>query len=289
VHEELLRRVVAGGEQERGPVDAVEAEDVLPEQMPDLGPEALEVLAGRVAEGAPVVDERVGPDVGDLLRIPRDRHAPGLRRPADREVAEAAPDEAARLVGAEPRQDEVGARVVERQQPLLVGREAEEPVPLLEPRGLDAVVGALPVDELLGALERLAAVAVEAGVHVLVDVVPAVVPDPQQEVLDEALVPLIARADEEVVLRVQAPGQLSPGRDDAIRVLLRRQPLLRGDARHLVGMLVHPGQEEGLVAALPVVPREDVRRDRRVSVADVRRRVHVVDGCRHVEAHPWKW
>ena len=44
VHEELAGRLVAGREQQRRPVDAVETEDVLAEEM-HRGPEPLEVLA----------------------------------------------------------------------------------------------------------------------------------------------------------------------------------------------------------------------------------------------------
>ena len=139
------------------------------------------------------------------------------------------------------------------------------------------------VHQLFLGLELLAAVAVQAGVDVLVDV--AVVVDPLQEVLDVALVALIAGADEEVVDRVEASRQLLPGADDGVGVRLRLEPLLRGDARDLVRMLVHARQEEGLVSTLPVMAREDVRRDRRVGVAQRRRRVYVVDRCRHVEAH----
>ena len=46
--EQLLRHLVAGREQERGPEDAVEAEDVLAEQVVDVRPELLaQVLARR--------------------------------------------------------------------------------------------------------------------------------------------------------------------------------------------------------------------------------------------------
>ena len=68
------------------------------------------------------------------------------------------------------RQHEVGPFVVEREQPILVGREAEEVVLLLDPLGLDVVLGALSVDELRLGLERLTTDAVEARVDVLVDV-----------------------------------------------------------------------------------------------------------------------
>ena len=205
---------------------------------------------------------------------------------ADREVAQAAGDEAPRLVRPEAGQDEVGPLVVEREQLVLVGGELEEPVLLLDPLRLDAMVGALAVDELVLVLEGLAADAVEPGVDVLVDV--AVVVDALQEVLDEALVALIGRSDEVVDRRVDAGGKLLPGADDLIDVLLRREPLLGSHPRHLVCVLVDPGEEERLLAALAVMAHEDVGRDRRVRVADVRRRVDVVDrGCQ-VEAHSYR-
>ena len=181
------------------------------------------------------------------------------------------------------RQDEVGTRVVELEQPVLIGGEPEEPVLLLQPLGHGAVVGALAVDELGLRLERLAADAVEAGIDVLVDV--AVVVDPLQEVLDEGLMTVIRRPDEEVDRRVDALGQLLPGDDDLVDVLLGREPLLLGHARNLVGVLVDPRQEVGALAPLPVMAHEDVADDGRVRVTDMRRRVHVVDGCRQVEAH----
>ena len=286
MHEELLRRFLARRQQERRPVHAVKAQNVLGEQV-HRRPEALEVLTRRVAQRAAVVDERISPDVRDLLRIPRDRHAPRLRRSTDREVAQSAGDEAPRFVVAVTRQDEVGTFVVELEEPVLVGGEPEEPVLLFEPLGLGAVVGAPAVDELGLRLESFAADAVPAGIHVLVDI--PVVVDPLEEPLDEALVPFIARPDEEVVDDVQAPGQLLPRSDDPVCVLLGLESLLRRHARHLVGVLVHARQEVGLVPTLAVMPREDVRRDRRVRVSQRRRRVHVVDRCRHVEAHRCPW
>ena len=183
--EDLPRRLVPGREQHRRPVDAVEAEDVLREEVPRR-PEA-EIGAGRVRQRAEVVDRvhlprRRRPDPG-----PTGSGSPRLRRAADREVPQAACDEALRLVGAGAGQDEIRPLVVQLEEAILVGGEAEEPVLLLQPLGLDAVVGALAVDELVLGLERLAADAVEAGVDVLVDV--AVVVDPLEELLDEALCP----------------------------------------------------------------------------------------------------
>ena len=164
----------------------------------------------------------------------------------------------------------------------LEGRQPEEPVALLDPLRLRVVLGALAVDEIGLGLERLAADAVQPGVHVLVDV--PVVVQLLQEPLHEALVLLVARADEEVVRRIEALRELTPDDRDLVGVLLRRQALLRCDARHLRGVLVDPGQEERFDATLALVAGQDVRRDRRVRMPDVRGRVHVVDRCGDVVA-----
>ena len=73
---------VAGREEQRRPVDAVKPEDVLGDQMPDVGPVTLaQILAGlSVRQRAEVVDERVDPDVDDLVLIPRNRDTPTAGR-----------------------------------------------------------------------------------------------------------------------------------------------------------------------------------------------------------------
>jgi hypothetical protein len=261
----------------------VETEDVLADQVSDVRPVPLgQVLALLgVRERAQVVDQRVDPDVHDLVGVPRDRDAPRLSGTAQAEVLQPARDEAPRLVVPEPRQHEVGSLVVEPEQLVLVGREAEEPVSLLDPLGHGAVVGTLAVHELRLGLEGLAAHAVETGVDVLVDV--PVVVDPLDEVLDEADVPLVGRADEEVDVSADSWRQLPPHLGDAVDVLLRLDALLHRDAVHARRMLVGPREEERVLAALATVSDQDVGRDRRVRVPDVRRRVHVVDRCRQIE------
>ena len=70
MHEHLVRDAVPGRHQHRRPEDAVEADDVLADDVAGGGPIAVaKVLAGaRVGERAQAVDERIGPDVGHLLR-----------------------------------------------------------------------------------------------------------------------------------------------------------------------------------------------------------------------------
>ena len=217
-----------------------------------------------------------------MILVPRQRDSPGLTGATDREVLEALLDEAPRLVGAEAGQDEVRPLLVEREQPVLVGREPEEVVLLLDVLDV-SVIRALAVDKVGLRLERLTADAVEPRVDALVDV--TVVVDPLEEVANESLVPLVRRPDEEVRLRADPTRELSPDLGDTIDVLLRPEAFRLGDTEHLRRMLVHSGEEERLGAALALVPDDDVGRDRRVRVPDVRRRVHVVDRCRQVEAH----
>src|SRR5207248_6567579 len=53
-----------------------------------------------------------------------------------------------------------------------------------------------------------------------------------------------------------------------------------------LAVLVGPGEEEDILPALAHVPRQDVRRDRRVRVPEMRLGVHVVDRCGDVVGHP---
>jgi hypothetical protein len=88
-----------------------------------------------------------------------------------------------------------GVLVVEGEQPVLIGGKTEEVVLLLDPLRRDPVLRTLAVDELRLGVEGLAAAAVEPRVDAFVNL--ARVVDPLQELLYEAFVALVGRADEE--------------------------------------------------------------------------------------------
>jgi hypothetical protein len=181
---------------------------------------------------------------------------------------------------------ELGLLVVQPEQLLLEGRQAEKPVALLDPFGPGPMLRAQPVGrELLLGLELLAADAVQARVRVLVDM--AVVVNPLDELLDETVMSLIGGANEEVGTRADPGGKRTPILlDEPIDERLRVDTGLFGRPHVLRSVLVRPGQKERLVSALLPMPDEDVRRDRRVRVPDVRARVHVVDRrCQVVARH----
>ena len=283
---DVLGRLDLGGEQERRPVDGVELEDVLGDDVQARRPEALgEVLAlARVGERRVVVEEGVPPDVDDLVGVPRHRHAPGELRARERDVLEPAADERERLVAAKIRADEVGPFGVQPLERLLERAQPEEPVLLALPEQRDLVDRAGVVGAALGlALEVGAARAVPALVQALVDV--AVVVDALDDLLHLRHVLGVGGADEEVVGGVDPPGQLAKPWRVGVDQVPGGDALRLGRQHHRLAVLVGPGEEEDVLAALAHVPGEHVGGDRRVGVAEVRLGVYVVDRGGDVVAH----
>jgi hypothetical protein len=134
------------GQQQGRPVDAVEADDLLADQVVHRRPPRLEAgLVAAEADGGGVVDEGVVPDVEDVAGGPRHGHAPVDGGAGDRHVVEALADEAEHLVALRLGLDGVGVTLDPREQPVLVPAEAEEPVVL--PEGddrLEVWIGQLP-------------------------------------------------------------------------------------------------------------------------------------------------
>jgi hypothetical protein len=240
------------------------------------------VVVTAVADRREVVDQRVVPDVEDVVLVPGHRHAPGDRGSGDRDVAQAALDERVGLVALGLGGDEVGVRGVVLEQTVLEGAEPEEPVLLLHLDQRPAVDRAVPVDARLGREVVLTAHAVEALVHVLVDV--AVLVDGGEELLDALVVARLGRADEVVVADVEDVPGLLESRGRGVRPVTGRHVVLGRRVGHLLAVLVGAGEELGLVADQPVPTGHGVGVDGAVGVAHVRGVVHVVDRGGDVEA-----
>ncbi len=188
VGEDLSRQRQPGRHQHRRPQGAVEPGDVLADDVDvrrPVGPESL--VVGAVADGGDVVQQGVEPDVDRLLLVERDRDSPGEPLAADRDVLEAGLTRLDDLVAAALGLDELGVGLVVGEQAVAERGEAEEVVLLLDdPQRRVRVVRAAPAagldlldrlelaavggDGLLGGLELLAALAVQALVRRLVDV-----------------------------------------------------------------------------------------------------------------------
>src|SRR5581483_9993178 len=288
VDEHLPRQLDARGHQHRRPVDAVEAADVLADDVHVARPPLLELrLVGAEAHAGDVVDERVEPHVHGVVGIPRPRHTPFDPPPArDADVLQPAVEPPEDLVAPDLRDGEVRSLLEQLAQLLLVLREPEEEVLLLHALhgiGVVRMELAAAVDEVRLLVERLAADAVQTLVRAEIDVV---VRDPAaHELLDAGDVIGVRRADEPVVRDVPGVRHLPELRgvlvDERARVDARR---LRG-LHVLRAVLVGPGEEEDLAAALALEPGERVRPGELVRVVEPGTVVHVGDGGRDVELH----
>ncbi len=261
----------------------MEARDVFADHVQRRGPPSPERRAIVIAEPQrrDVVDERVEPDVHHALRVERQRDAPGLPCAADGDVVETALDDVQDFVAPDVWLQELGMLRVVVEERLLVLREAEEVVLLLDPVGLRAMHRAEAVDEVLLLLEGLAGVAVPAFVVPLVDVAGG--PDALDQRGHADTMALLRGPDEVVERHVEPLPDLAELRLHPIAVGLRVEALLLRAAEHVQRVLVVAHQEVGVDARQPLVARDDVGGDLLVRRAEVRPAVHVVDGGRDVE------
>ncbi len=290
VAEDTAGRLLAERHEHGRPDDRVEAEDVLAHEV-RRGPTAAEPLVvDAVADGRDVVHQRLEPHVDHVALVPRDRDAPVEAGARDRQVLEAPADEREDLVARALGLDEVGALLVEREQPLAEVAHAEEVVLLLEQLdglrmdGADelALERTRALEEVGGLLVLLAADAVVALVLARVDE-PGVV-EALQEDLDALLVAGVRGADEVVVGDVDGLEQRLPALgDEAVGAGLGGGVVRRGGAEDLLPVLVGAREEPGVVAALAVPAGEHVGGDLGVRVPDVRDVVHVEDRRGDVE------
>ena len=66
----------AGGLQHGRPINPVRFQNVLGHDVLGVGPEFLEAVTVREIQGRHIIEKRVEPDVGDIVRVERKRDAP---------------------------------------------------------------------------------------------------------------------------------------------------------------------------------------------------------------------
>ena len=132
VHPHTLRQRQPRGVKHSGPQYAVKPRDVLADDMHLRGPRDRTRPDIGESRRREVARQGVEPDVDHLMASASigewERNSPIQRRPRDRDVVEAAPDERHDLVAASLGLDELRARVQKRREELLECAEAEEPV-----------------------------------------------------------------------------------------------------------------------------------------------------------------
>ena len=228
-----------------------------------------------------VVDQSVEPDVDDAAGIAGQRDPPRLAGAADRDVLEPGLDQTQDLVAAGLGLDESGISREVREQRILVGRQAEEVVLLLDPVHR-AVQRTLTVDEISFLLERFAADAVPALVEAFVDI--PFCGDAADEFLHPGLVPRLGRPDEIVVRNVEQIPRRPEFGFHAIAVRQGIHALFSGFAEDVLGVLVVAHDEQRLDTAEPFVTGDRVGGDLFVGGPEMRATIHIIDRRREVEA-----
>src|SRR5207247_2114349 len=175
----------------------------------DVRPEFLEARISGPAERRHVVEQRIEPDVGDVLVVEGELDPPleARLRPADRQILQWVPQEAEDLVAIPFRPDEVGVALDVVDEPRLILRHLEEVVLLLDPLEGPEVVRAFAVDDFLLGVEPLAAEAVVTAIRAEIDL--ARIPQLLEDCLDDLLVPALRRPDVVAVLDAEGAPRLA--------------------------------------------------------------------------------
>ncbi len=202
----------------------------------------------------------------------------------DRKGLQAALDEAQDLVAARRRHDEAGILLVELQQRLLPGGQAEEIAGFLHPLHRRAGRRQLFAVRLLGQFglgeERLVAHRIPALIAAEIDVPPLLQALPQR--LGRRQMARFGGADEVVVGELHRLGEIAEIPRHRIGERLRLHARGGGGFFDLLTVFVGAGKETHVVSVQPHEPRQGVAGDRGVGMADVRLIVHVIDRRRDV-------
>ena len=269
--------------------------DVLANDMGISGPPMFNpARVIRKASRREVIRQGIKPHVEDVIRVARHGNAPRLavnhartsHRPRYRKIPKSTVQEAPDLTRPYVGDDEVGMRVEMREQTIRVPRQGEEVVLLLQILGGDGlVVRAATGRRQVGYLvKRVAVMAVIPGVETLVHI--AGLKCPAEQFLRRPCVILVNRRTDEPVRRHRdtRPGTTERG-VHVIDPLAHAHSIGVGGLRDVLAVLIQTHAEEGLIPAQPVVPGNHISGNLLVGMADVWRRIRVVDRGGDVVLH----
>ena len=270
--EYLLGKRLAQRHEENGPVDGVEADDVLADQVEIRRPEIfilLVVVPVRiVATEGDVVGQRIEPHIHHMLGIKFYRDAPCEGGAGYAQVLKAGLQEIVDhlvLPGFRLNEFRVLLNIVE--QPIGIFAHTEEICLFFCILNLMAAVRAFAILELTFSPETFTGSAVLALIGSLVDV--ALIIEPLEDLLHLFHVLRIRSADELVVSGVHQIPDAADFSGYTIHILLR------GDAGsfslflNLLAMLIRSGLEVYLITGHALIPGDGIGKHDLVSVADV--------------------
>ncbi len=300
VGEDLAWERGAQGVEHDGPVDGVELDDVLADDMEIGGPEVGAVGGGRTVMGAEsgqgdgiaegcgdgeVIGEGVEPHVGDPFRGEGKRDSPGKTAggPGDAEVFETfGAEEAEDFVSADAGFDEGGIGFDMCDEPVLVTGHAE--VPILFEQGNDLaparIPGAIGIAVLLGQ-EGFFPDGIPTFVGLAIDV--ALVMEFGEHRGDDIAMSLLGGADEVVMGKPESHGQFPPLEGEGIAIGLGITAFGGGGLLDLLSVFVQTGEKEDGFAEAAMRAGDDIGDHLFVGVPEMRRPVGVIDGGGQIE------
>ena len=278
--EHLFGQRFAQGHEDDGPVNRVEAHDILADDVQRGGPVTVikgTAAVGMIAEAGDVVAQGVQPDVSDVARVEFHRDPPGEGGTGHTQVGQPRLQKIVHhLVAAGIRLDEIGMLLIKPEQAVLILGQPEEIRLLAGVGDLPAAVGAFAVDELGRGEEGLAGDTVFAFVFAFVDI-PLLV-----ELFENRLHGLfmvgVGGADETVAGDVQAVPDRFDLAGHPVHVRLGADPLFLGGELDFLAVLVRAGLEIHVEAPLPLIPGDGIGQYRVVGIADVRLARGIGDG-----------
>ena len=279
VGEHLLGQWQAQRVQHDGPIDRVEANDVLAHEMHVRRPVfAVErIIVRPVAQGGDIVGERVDPHIDHMLGVEFHGNAPGERRARHAQILQAGAQEVVQhLIGAGNRLNEFRVLLDVIDQPILVFAHAQEIAFFLHQFHGAAAIGAATVHHLRGRPEGFAGRAIQALIFALVDV--ALVVELLEDLLHDLHMARLGGADVVAVFDVHHLPQVFDARHDFIHELDGRFTHFHGLAFDLLAVLIGAREEKHVVSRLLLKAGHRVRRDGGVRVANVQIAAGIVDG-----------
>ena len=272
--EDVVRQFQTDGLQHGRPVHRVRGQDVLADQVMAGRPVAAGFDFRHLAVHRHVVDQRVEPDVGDVLVVEGQGHAPGkaFLGARDAQVAQRLFQESQDFVFARLRPHESWIRIDVFDQPILVLAHFEKVIGLADLPDRAAAFRAVAFLQILFGEEAFAGRAVPALVGVAVDF--TAIEEVLQDFLHHTRVPFFRRADEVGIGNIEPRPQFLEADVEFVHVLLGGNATLAGGLLHLLSVLVRAGEEEHFLPFQAMVTRGHIGGDGGVGVADVR---HIVD------------
>ena len=285
VTEHLLRQRQVERHEENRPVDGVETDDVLADEVQVCRPITLELLGGVavavVTDAGDVVCERVEPNIHDVLVVKIDRNAPLEGGSGNAEILQAGQEEVVHHFRfALRRLNELRVLIDVVDEAVCILAHLEEVCLFLRGLDLAAAVRALAVDKLGLGEEGLTRRAVHALVVALINI--ALLVELFKDLLYLLFVVIVRGADEFIVGGVHhVPVRLDNLRD-VVDIFLRGDAGGIGLFFNLLAVLVRAGLEVDIVALHALIARNAVGEHDLIRVADVRAAGGVGDSRRNI-------